>query len=179
MATDGSIYAWSMDAAAAWYTPCAAAGMYALVAFAMRPAESDGALSVAERARLPASVHIYGSRLERDLTEVGDVPKGDERVTEWLGVVAGLMGIANLFWPRLLLGAGAFHLASRVSDCLFYVPLILPVVLKMDRRCAMAADPSIKRGDHSLLRLLRGEVCLLLGIAFAVGLYAVHLQVWL
>lgn len=46
------------------------------------------------------------------------------------GMVGGWMGVFNLFWPYLF-PAELFHLLSRISDSLFYVPLVLGTICRM------------------------------------------------
>jgi len=56
------------------------------------------------------------------------------RRTLLIGVVGGAFGIANLFWPSMVLQGRLTTLLSRVADSLLYVPLVLPSVLALDTR---------------------------------------------
>lgn len=60
----------------------------------------------------------------------------DRRLSNKLfyGVLGGIFGSLNPFWPHWVAPNFLFHILSRVSDGLLYVPLVLPAIIAIDRK---------------------------------------------
>lgn len=164
-ASTGDIYPWLMTASSVWYVPCASAGMLALVVFAGRKDDKDPT-----RSSVAPEVTSTGS--DGSVTRDGS-SGGGTRWVEMLGVFAGIMGVVNLFWPRLIGGTGMFHVLSRLFDSLFYVPFIVPAVLAMDARCSHGAVPQAPAaGAVDWTKLMLMEAALVLAAAAVAGTFA-------
>jgi type IV secretory pathway TrbD component len=50
----------------------------------------------------------------------------------FFGVVGGFFAILDVVWPLLPFGGSHFYLLSRLSDCVLFVPVVIPALLAMD-----------------------------------------------